>query len=326
MKMQYTHTLNFKNSNDWCGDIISMSDEEILERYDGVDVIVASPPCQGFSLANQSKCKENDSRNNLFYEVIRFIKLLRPKAFVMENVSQILTQKNGFVKKEMKQNLEKLNYNLSISNIVASEYGVPQNRRRAFFVGIRKDLNNTFKFDKIKKKDKVTVDEALSDLYYFDNKFKKVNIDTVLKIEEKPKSEYQKLMRKDSNDILYSHAISYPQKSKQEKLKYVPEGGNWEYVPEEMWETKRNNRFGGYFYRMDRKKQAMTVTPNHGNFHHPLFNRVPTVRECARLQSFPDDFRFCGSKTAQSLQVGNAVPPLVSKAIGCVLMDILDGG
>lgn len=321
-----THKLNFKDGFHFCGDISELDDEFVLENFDGkVDVIIGGPPCQGFSVANmQQKDIECDDRNKLFYEFIRFVRLLKPKAFVMENVPQILTKDKGHVKEVMMDVMDDLGYNVNVKVLVASDYGVPQRRRRAFFVGLCKELNQTFDFDYIEKKPIVTVADAISDLYGFDNKFKSLTVDDELDLEVNAISEYQKLMRKDSDGKIHNHNIRYPKDIVQKRMEHVPEGGNWKDVPDELWDTVRNNRHSSAYRRLNTEDVSVTIDTGHMNYFHPKYNRVPTVRESARIQSFPDDFVFTGGQGAQFRQVGNAVPPLLSKAIANTLQKYLN--
>lgn len=322
-----THKTNFNDGFDFCGDIAALDDDFVLEKFsDSVDVIIGGPPCQGFSVANmQQKDIENDDRNKLFYQFIRFVRLLKPKAFVMENVPQILTKDDGHVKKVMLDVMGDLGYNVNTKVLIASDYGVPQRRRRAFFVGINKDLNKTFDFDYIQKKPVVTVEEAISDLYVFDKTTKQSTVNDEFDFENEPSSDFQKLMRKNSNNKVYNHNIKYPKDIVQKRMEYVPEGGNWQDVPEDMWDTVRNNRHSSAYRRLNSQDVSITIDTGHMNYFHPKYNRVPSVRESARIQSFPDDFIFTGKQGSQFRQVGNAVPPLLSNAIAKTLKNYLDG-
>lgn len=321
-----THKLNFKDGFHFCGDITTLSDEFVLDKFKGkVDVIIGGPPCQGFSTANMwQKDHEKDERNKLFYEFIRFVKLLKPKAFVMENVRGILTKDNGYVKEKMIEIMKDLGYEVNVKVLLASDYGVPQKRMRAFFVGIHNSLEETFDFNKMIKKDKVTVEDAIGDLYDFEKITKKSTVDDIFEINKEANSTYQKLMRANSNNILYNHNIKYPNETVQKRMDFVPEGGNWREVPDEMWDVIRTNRHSSAYRRLDSKDVSITIDTGHMNYFHPKYNRVPTVRESARIQSFPDDFIFTGNQGAQFRQVGNAVPPLLSKAIADALKNYLE--
>ena len=323
-----THKLNFEEGYHFCGDISTLDNDFVLANFDGkVDVIIGGPPCQGFSVANkQQKDIECDERNKLFYEFIRFVRLLKPKAFVMENVPQILTKDEGHVKEVMMDVMDDLGYNVDVKVLVASDYGVPQRRRRAFFVGLTKELEKTFDFEKIEKKPIVTVEDAISDLYDFDDDFKELTVDEELYLDFEANSKYQVAMRKNSNGILYNHNIRYPKDIVQKRMSYVPEGGNWRQVPDELWDKIRHNRHSSAYRRLNSKEVSVTIDTGHMNYFHPKYNRVPTVRESARIQSFPDDFIFTGAQGSQFRQVGNAVPPLLSYEIAKTLKKYLDEG
>lgn len=321
-----THALNFKDGFHFCGDISSLENDFILDKFDGkVDIIIGGPPCQGFSTANMwQEDHEKAEKNKLFYQFIRFVELLKPKAFVMENVRGILTKDNGHVKETMMNVMDELGYNVAVRVLVASDYGVPQKRMRAFFVGIRKDIGDTFDFDKIVKKEMVTVEDAIGDIYDIEKITKSSTIDDKFELDKEPNCEYQKIMRSKSNNILYNHNIKYPSEIVQNRMKHVPEGGNWKDVPEELWDTIRTNRHSSAYRRLNSNDVSITIDTGHMNYFHPKYNRVPTVRESARIQSFTDDFIFTGSQGAQFRQVGNAVPPLLSKAIATTLLTYLD--
>ena len=321
-----THKLNFQDGYHFCGDISTLDNDFVLDNFDGkIDVIIGGPPCQGFSVANmQQKDIECDDRNKLFYEFIRFVKLLKPKAFVMENVPQILTKDKGHVKEVMMDVMDDLGYNVNVKVLIASDYGVPQRRRRAFFLGLNKELNKIFDFENIEKQPIVTVEDAIGDLYQFDNDFDSLTVEDELSLNVEPTSDFQKLMRKNSNGTLYNHNIRYPKDIVQKRMEYVPEGGNWKDVPDELWDTIRNNRHSSAYRRLKSDDVSVTIDTGHMNYFHPKYNRVPSVRESARIQSFPDDFIFTGAQGSQFRQVGNAVPPLLSYAIGKTLKKDLD--
>ncbi len=311
-----THEKNFKGSLSICDDIRKISNEDIIKLFKNkVDVIIGGPPCQGFSAGNRQQI-ENDPRNKLFFEFIRFVKILKPKAIVIENVSQILTKDHGFAKNQIFEILFDEGYYVDVSILLASEYGVPQNRRRAVIIGIRKELGG-FSYDDIKKcQNVVTVKEAIGELYELESTSYRF-------LNEKPKTPYQKYLRAKDSQI-FNHEPKYPNKSVQKRMSYVKQGGNWKDVPPHLWKVQRNNRHSSAYRRLDENKPSITIDTGHMNYFHPIYNRVPTVRESARLQSFPDDFIFFGTPTSQLRQVGNAVPPLMAKAVAILIKEVLD--
>ena len=304
-----THSVNFKSEFEFCGDIKNITNQMIVDKLMGVDVIIGGPPCQGFSAANRYEKETDDPRNKLFFEYLRFVEVIKPKAFVIENVRQILTKDNGYAKDRIIEITKKLGYNTKVQVLLASDYGVPQDRKRAVFVGIRNDYKKAFNFDKLTKiNKKFTVYDAIGDICY---------------PEKKVSNEFLKFAR-DTNMPLRNHEPKFPNKKVQERISYVPQGGNWENVPPHLWDTQRDNRHSSAYKRLSFNEPSITIDTGHMNYFHPIFNRVPTVRESARLQSFPDSFVFCGSQGSQYKQVGNAVPPLMSKAIAQELIRELE--
>ena len=314
-----TFQKNFPKSKAICQNLLEYDDDKILSDFGDrkIDVIVGGPPCQGFSSANRWQKENQDPRNKLFFEYLRFVELLKPKAVVIENVRGILTRDKGYAKDRIENLLIDIGYKVNCKVLDASDYGVPQKRLRAFFVAIRNDYEETFDFGKLKKKPKVTVKEAIGELYDLDNNPKD-------KLETKPKNKYLKYLRKESQQI-YNHEVKYPAKLTQERISHVPQGGNWADIPTELFPNNRNNRHSSAFKRLDEHACSVTIdTGNaHSNYFHPIYNRIPTVREAARIQSFKDDFVIEGSRTSQYRQIGNAVPPLLAKTVGVELFKYL---
>ena len=312
---------NFKTAKVQCADISTIDNDSILLDYAGVDVIVGGPPCQGFSTANRWQKETDDPRNKLFFEYIRFVKLLRPKVIMIENVRGILTRDNGYAIERIKTILSEEGYALNMSILDASDYGVPQIRKRAIIVGIRKDfLNELFDFDKLKKKPKVTVEDAIGELYQFET-----SAPGPLMFNDKPNTPYRKFLRREDN-ILLDHEARYPAEIVQKRISFVPQGGNWMDVPDDLWPNSRKNRHSSAYKRLNPNTQSCTIdTGNaHSNYFHPLFNRIPSPRESARLQSFPDSFEFPVTRGNMYRQIGNAVPPLLAKAVADLIMNILN--
>lgn len=302
-----THKNNFHSKFEFCGNISDISDDRILNELKGVDVIIGGPPCQGFSSANRHEKEKDDPRNKLFFQYLRFVELLKPKVFVIENVKEILTKDNGFAKNRILEITEKLGYTVNVNVLNASDYGVPQTRRRAIFVGISNDFKVKFNFEKMKKvKSLVNVYDAIGDICY-------------------PEKNIQNSFLKYAKDcdVLQNHNPKLPNPKVVERMKHVPQGGNWKDVPPELWDTQRSNRHSSAYRRLSFDEPSITIDTGHMNYFHPIENRVPTVRESARLQSFPDSFIFYGNQGEQFKQVGNAVPPLLAKAVAAEIMKIL---
>ena len=265
-----------------------------------VDLIIGGPPCQGFSVAGKRII--DDERNKLYKNFVRFVDYFKPKAFVMENVPNILSIGGGAVKESIIKDFSDLGYKVVYKVLTASDYGVPQNRKRAVFVGF---YNKTeFSFPKPTVKEKVTSKEAISDLPNF----------TVVDGDKYPnchQSEYQKLMRKNAKG-LYNHKITIHTEQTKKIIALVPDGGNYKDLPIELQNTRKVHIA---WTRLDSSKPSFTIDCGHNHHFHYKYNRVPTVRESARIQSFPDDFIFLGKQGSQLRQVGNAVPPLMAEEI-----------
>lgn len=265
-----------------------------------IDVIVGGPPCQGFSIAGKRVI--DDERNKLYKSFVSFVEFYRPKAFVMENVPNIISMGKGIVKDSILKDFENIGYNVVYKVLLASDYGIPQNRRRAIFVGIKNNIN--FEFPKPTNTQPITSEEAISDL-------PENSVDNGQSYLMKAQSTYQKQMRANSQGI-YNHEITNHKDKTTNIISLVPDGGNFKDLPKELQGTRKVNIA---WTRLNSKKPSFTIDTGHRHHFHYKYNRVPTVRESARIQSFTDDFIFLGSKTSQYKQVGNAVPPLLAKVI-----------
>lgn len=312
---------NFKKAKVYNIDIASFSNEDIIRDYADVDVIVGGPPCQGFSSANRWQKEMEDPRNKLFFEYIRFVQQIHPKVIMIENVRGLLTRDNGYAIKRIQEILGGADYNISYKVLDASDFGVPQNRKRAIIVGVRKDFcAQIFDFDSLVKQNKTTVEDAIGELYVFETCAHEEKI-----LKEPADSPLRRYLRNPDNHIS-DQDIVYPAEKVQKRISFVPQGGNWKDVPAELWPNNRQNRHSSAYKRLDPNIQSCTIdTGNaHSNYFHPLYNRIPTIRESARLQSFPDSFEFQGPRGSKYRQVGNAVPPLLAKAIADAIMKILN--
>lgn len=306
---------NHKNTKMICGDITTLNLKETFGKYKGeVDVVIGGPPCQGFSQKGHRKTI-HDERNFLFKYYVKVVELVKPEYFVMENVPNLLTAEGGFFKNEIMELFKSMGYSLKMGILNASDYGVPQNRRRAVIIG---KLNAEAPNLPEPLSETVTIWDAISDLAYLESGEGKDE----QKYRNEPQSSYQKLLRESSN-TLYNHVVTKHSPLALERLALIPPNAGKEVLPKEHL-TK--SIYSGTWTRMRKNEISVTITtrfdtPSSGKFTHPYLNRAITVREAARIQSFPDDFRFIGNKGSQMKQVGNAVPPLLAAAIAKVIMN-----
>ncbi len=299
-----TFELNHKGVKSICGDITQITYENDIKPLIGdktIDVIIGGPPCQGMSLSGSRKF--DDPRNKLYLSYIRLVQEIQPKAFVIENVPGLVSLFGGQIKDSIIRKFTDMEYIVEYKIMCSSDYGVPQTRKRVVFVGRKK---GSFEYPVISK-DIVTCSMALSDLPPLEYELG----EEVSEYATEPENEYQKLMRKNSQQV-FNHVAANHSEKVTSIIALVPDGGNYKDLPDEL----RNSRnFHVAWTRFASNKPAPTIDTGHRHHFHYKYNRVPTVRECARLQSFPDNFKFVGNKTQQFRQVGNAVPPLMAQAI-----------
>ena len=317
-----TFKFNFPKAISLIRDLGNYHPQEFSKDYgfprEAFNVIIGGPPCQGFSVSGPRDFK--DPRNQLYLEFIKYVEFFKPSAFIAENVPGLVGLYRGKVKERIIEAFGDLGYYVCYKILLASDYGVPQNRKRVFFVGIRDkrvfkfpdpthfSLNNnsaTFLGDHLRK---VTVADAINDLPSLEQELGTEEADYL----HPSSNNYQEYCREGSRKI-YNHIATKHTEQTREIIAMVPEGGNYKMLPPELQDTRR---FHIAWTRIDSQKPAPTVDTGHRHHFHPWVNRVPTVRENARFQSFQDRFVFRGPKTSQYEQVGNAVPPLVARALG----------
>ena len=284
------------------------------EREQEIDVIIAGPPCQGFSLTGPRNF--DDPRNKLYLAVLEMVKQYQPKGFIIENVPGMATMYDGQVKDEILRRFRAMGYNVDCDILCAADYGVPQIRKRLIFMGVRNDIGKpSFPKPILDSEHYVTCREALDDLPSREEELG----EEVDHYTDEPRTEYQKKMRGKCT-VLYNHVATAHKQFVKDTIALVPEGGNWKDLPPGVGESRK---FHEAWTRYDGNKPSRTIDTGHRNHFHYQYNRVPTIRENARLQSFPDDFVFTGTKTQQNRQVGNAVPPLLGEALGKELLKII---
>lgn len=329
-------------------DIRNISETEFLENHGikpgTVDLLAGGPPCQGFSV-NAPIRSLDDPRNHLFKEYLRIASKLLPKAIVIENVPGIVSLGKGTVVEQIYKELDQLGYKVDHRILFAGHYGVPQMRFRTVFIAIKKNNPHDITFPEIQYnatavanfakakelcleilplfendlKKHTTVKDALSDLPAIEAGI----INEEQSYSSEPQNDYQKYLR-GKNKTLFNHYCSRVAAINIHRMQFIPQGGSWrdipiELLPEGLKRARRSDHTKRYG-RLHPDGLCSTVLtkcdPHWGSFIHPNYDRIISVREAARMQSFPDFYRFYGSLTEQYEQVGNAVPPLLAKAIG----------
>lgn len=273
-------------------------DIDSFEQWDEADIVVGGPPCQGFSNLNKTQTEElDDERNTLWRHFLRAVEEIEPDVFLIENVPRFLKSQQGARTVEI---AEQMGYTTVVDTLWAHNYGVPQKRKRAFVLGSK--LGIPF-FPEETDEEIKTVRDAIGDL------------------PNEPTEENWHVSRKNVTEL------------SKRRFEEVPPGGNRYDLPEELLpDCWKNKTQGGtdLFGRLWWDRPSVTIRtefykPEKGRYLHPEANRSITVREGARLQTFPDDFEFCGARTRVAPQIGNAVPPKLSYHLGRAIKSHLEG-
>lgn len=314
-----TYEMNHENTDMYCANIEDLNIQSLHEKYGSVDVVIGGPPCQGFSQKGK-RLSLNDERNYLFKFFISFVEVFKPKYFLLENVPNLITTSNGFFKDEIVNKFKELGYSIDFDVLLASDYGIPQSRRRAFFLGKSGSDRLALPYPTYEK---TTVGDAIYDMPIIHSGEGSERFEYLIE----PQNDYQRQLREGSKYI-YNHQATKHSALSLKKLSMIPKGKGKETLPEEYL-TK--SIYSGTWSRLDENGFAPTITtrfdtPSSGMFTHPILDRCLTVREGARLQSFPDSFIFYGSKSSQLKQVGNAVPPLLAYQIAKVIVKDIESG
>lgn len=267
-----------------------------------IDIIIAGPPCQGFSLTGPRQL--DDKRNKLYKAVFEIVEKVKPKAFLIENVKGMATLYKGKVKEDIIKQFSNINYKVSAKILNSKYFGVPQSRERLFYIGLKQKYFN-FPPEIFSQNEYITCREAIDDLPSLGN------LEEVFIYTSDTKNYYQELIRNKSKK-LSNHQPTRHTPEVISVIKQVPEGGNHKDLPPGVGESRK---FNEAWTRYDGNKPSKTIDTGHRNHFHYEYNRVPTIRENCRLQSFPDTFEVTGSKTSQNKQIGNAVPVLLAKIL-----------
>lgn len=364
-----TYRKNFRETPDENIVCADASKNNIIEKFrkqtslkpGEVDIIIGGPPCQGFSNVGRIKIASlvkkgqrngrssdsrfiDDKRNHLYKSFIKFVEEFKPKAIVMENVVGMTSYKEGRIIEQIKEDFQSAGYpNVEYKVLNAIEYGVPQFRKRVFFIATKNNMSISWpkqthfpksEFDRksllSNMKDYVTVGDALGDLPSLKLPEKGIKIkDSEKKYKKPPDNEFQKYAR-NGHGTLHNNVTRWHRDKDIEVFKNMSQGGRWCDLSDEDREKigYSDKSFNDKWKRLSNDEPSWTVVSHLAKdgymFIHPTQNRTISVREAARLQSFPDWFVFYGSRSAQFKQIGNAVPPLLAMAIGKHLKKIID--
>lgn len=284
VKVAETYEKNFPEVKHLVRDILSFSEDEIanLNKKYNFDVIIGGPPCQGFSIAGHiGRTEKEDKRNDLFIGYLKFVSIIKPKIFIMENVSRLQTHNKGKTLKKIIELFENEGYIVEYKILNVKDYGIAQNRRRIIIVG---SFNKGFKFPQ-ELHETITVKDAIGDLPV--------------------------LSSGETSNIPNHNAMKHT-KQMLEKMNFVKDGGDRHDIPEELRPVSGDIR---KYIRYNSNEPSICITGDMRKVFHYNQNRALTSRELARIQSFPDDFIFYGSSISIQQQIGNAIPPKLSKIL-----------
>jgi DNA (cytosine-5)-methyltransferase 1 len=306
----YTYAHNHPGTNIFADDIRKLGIKDLKISGDKT-ILFGGPPCQGFSTSNQKTRSKENKDNWLFMEFVRIAKLWKPDWFIFENVSGLVETGKGFFLKKIMDHFEKAGFHCVYWVLNSVDFGVPQKRKRLFIIGSRHGI--TLEKPLATTERRIIVQEAISDLPNLKNGASL----SWMSYKKKALTEYVKMMRNGAKKSP-NHLVTKNSPLVLERYKYVPQGGNWENIPPELMENYKDYSrcHTGIYHRLHDSKPSVVL----GNYRknmliHPTQHRGLSVREAARLQSFPDWYEFKGSIGFQQQQVGNAVPPLLAESV-----------
>ncbi len=330
--MAKAYSLNHPTVKVYVEDIKYFNSEKVEKdlgiKTSEIDLIIGGPPCQAYSTVGKRLI--DDPRGKLFQEYYRVLKEFDPKVFLFENVKGLLSMQNGQLLKTIVSLFESLGYKVKYKVLNAADYGVPQIRERIIIFGSK--LNSEFEYPEQthyntenknnlfnnKLKPYLTLEDAIGDLPFI-----KTN-EEAFEYTSEPKNEFQKLMRKNAPKKITDHNSPKNNTRLITIMELLPDGGTPEDLPESLRPT---SGFKNTYSRLWWKKPSTTITrnlstPSSSRCIHPKTPRPLTTREGARIQCFPDSYQFYGSRSDRNLQIGNAVPTLLSVALANSIADL----
>lgn len=308
---------NHPNTQTFCCDIAKLKDKDI-ENFGEIDILLGGPPCQSYSTLGKRKM---DDRANLFREYLRILKLVNPKVFIFENVVGLLSMQKKQLFSYICEEFEKSGYHIQHAILNSMHYGVPQIRERVIIVGISKSFSHSFAFPKPDTERIVTLKEAIGDL----PQIKSGENGNHLGYLFKANNDFLRFVQKAQN--LTEHESPKNNPKLITIMETLQDGQTKDDLPISI---RPKSGYANTYAKMWWNAPAPTITrnfstPSSSRCIHPRDSRALSIREGARLQSFPDDYVFCGSITSKKLQIGNAVPPLMSLALSDSVFNFLQG-
>lgn len=307
----FTFKINHPNAIVLNSDIKTITNVPIQTKKEDMKILFGGPPCQGFSRSNHRTRNSFNPNNYLFHEFARLTQIWCPDWIVLENVEGLIGTNNGSFVEQILDKFDEMNYAVSYKVLNAVNFGVPQKRTRLFIVGSIHGIK--FEFPDETHHPFVTVKDAINDLPILNNG----NQVEKLEYSSSAESSYAKKLRQNLSECT-NHMVSKNTDLVIERYNFIPQGGNWQSIPSNIMSSYKDvtRCHTGIYHRLHEDRPSVVI----GNYRknmlvHPKFNRGLSVREAARLQSFPDWFEFKGALGQQQQQVGNAVPPYLAKAV-----------
>ena len=307
-----TFSENHKNVLTYVDDVSKLKDSVLKKMLDGkkISLVCGGPPCQGMSTVGEGI--PDDPRNFLFLQFVRIVKTIKPEFVLMENVTGLLGKKNEKILKGVLKEFRKIGYVMHVRVMSAENYGVPQKRRRTIFIGNRIGYETKFPIPTHGKSEKlkplVTIGDAIGNM--------KIKNGEILNHDVESAKISKELIRKRVEKVPEGKGIRY----KEDERAYLPKklwlGVDWDTIGEGRLREEQ-------YHRLGRDEVAPTIMTSRHTYFHPTETRYLTCREAAAIQSFPNNYKFVGSIAQQWRQIGNAVPPLLGKAIGKAILKSL---
>lgn len=314
------YTLNYPDVEMLTCDINTLTEEDLKKALKGqkVDVVLGGPPCQSYSTLGK---RQNDERAKLFIQYKRILKILQPTAFVFENVTGMTSMNKGKLFKQIQAEFGEIGYDLKYKVLDAADYGVPQHRERVILVGFKGKNNFVYPTPTYGEglKPYVTLKDAIGDLPELTSGEKKNNYAKDIA------NDFLKFVRDENAEEVEEHCAPRNGEHLIKIMKALKDGQSKDDLPEDI---RPKSGYGNTYAKLWWNKPSTTITrnfacPSSSRCIHPRDSRAMSIREGARLQSFPDDYKFYGSDSMKRLEIGNAVPPLLSTVIAKQMLEAL---